>query len=152
MMTHLPRRWLTSNSIGARTTQLALVLIIGVPSLAQAKTDSDYEKLYDQCVDRVIKENHLAGINNGVVDACTNHVSELTKKEMNRLYKTFYDRLNQESPEDAKQFENSQKSWLTYRNSHCQLMGRYVGSPMYGFCPMQLNIARVSELKELVGE
>ena len=56
------------------------------------------------------------------------------------------------SKEDAIKFENSQKSWLKYRNNHCELMGSYVGSPMYNYCPMLLNESRVAELKELAGE
>ncbi|MEA5599286.1 lysozyme inhibitor LprI family protein [Rivularia sp. UHCC 0363] len=53
---------------------------------------------------------------------------------------------------DAQQFEQSQKAWLTYRDTHCKLAGSYVGSQMYSYCPMQLNILRVTELRELAGE
>jgi len=79
-------------------------------------------------------------------------VSEQAKVEMTRLYRSFYRRLLDQSPDDAAALDRAQKSWLVYRDLHCQLAGAHVGSPMYSFCPMQLNIARVNELRELVGQ
>ena len=129
-----------------------IVLVSLHSSLVSAKSLEDYQKLYDVCVDEVIAENSLQSINNGVVEACSNHVSDVTKKDITRLYKLFYDKLNAESPADALKFETAQKSWLAYRNAHCELMGSYVGSPMYGYCPMNMNMARAVELQELLGE
>lgn len=119
---------------------------------ATAGSVKNWDVEYDQCVDKTIKANHLPGINNGVVEACASSVSESAKKEINRLYKKFYDQLIAESADDARAFETAQKSWLSYRNLHCELAGQYVGSPMYAYCPMALNIERVKELQELVGE
>ena len=76
----------------------------------------------------------------------------MVKKEMNRLYYIIHKKISEQSRDDAKKFEQSQKIWLKYRKSHCELMGSYVGSPMYSFCPMGLNKLRVAELTELAGE
>nr|WP_277399204.1 lysozyme inhibitor LprI family protein [Achromobacter xylosoxidans] len=48
--------------------------------------------------------------------------------------------------------EQTQKAWLAYRNGHCALAGAHVGSPMYEYCPMLLNINRADELRELAGD
>ena len=71
---------------------------------------------------------------------------------MTRLYRAFYSKLLAENANDAARLERAQKAWLVYRDLHCELAGSYVGSPMYSFCPMQLNIDRVIELRELVGQ
>ncbi|MBP6242504.1 MAG: DUF1311 domain-containing protein [Hydromonas sp.] len=141
----------TDNIVKARKL-LTIFILLFVSISTYGKTSADYDKLYSDCVGKTIEENNLGGINNGVVDACSNYVSDIAKKNITRLYKIFYNRLNADSPDDALKFEASQKSWLAYRNTHCELMGQYVGSPMYGFCPMQLNQARAAELQELVGE
>ncbi|MGR4895479.1 lysozyme inhibitor LprI family protein [Stenotrophomonas sp. LARHCG68] len=111
-----------------------------------APEHADYDRMYSDCVDRA------GTLNNGVVDACSSTTSEHVKAEMNALYKRIHDRLSTQSPQDADRLEQAQKSWLVYRNTHCDLAGAYVGSPMYAFCPMQLNIARVAELRELAGD
>jgi uncharacterized protein YecT (DUF1311 family) len=68
------------------------------------------------------------------------------------LYRKAYEMLSKQSAADAAKLEHSQKSWVSYRNKHCELATSYVGSPMFGVCPMQLNISRVNELRELVGQ
>lgn len=101
--------------------------------------------MYGDC----LKEE--GGPNNGTVTACAEATSDSAKKEMNALYQRLHDRFAAQSPEDADKLEKSQKAWLVYRNFQCELAGSYVGSPMYSFCPMKLNIARVHELRELAG-
>jgi uncharacterized protein YecT (DUF1311 family) len=115
-----------------------------IPAWAQAL--SKYDDMYDKCV----IEN--APVNNSVVEACSNMVSDEAKKEITKHYKSIYARLASERPEDAKKFEASQKAWIQYRNIHCDLAGAYVGSPLYAFCPMKLNSSRALELRELDGE
>jgi uncharacterized protein YecT (DUF1311 family) len=122
-----------------------LFLGMCLSSIAFAKTQKEYQDIYDQCVDQA------GTINNGVVEACTSQTSDRVKKDINRLYGIFYKRLQSEHPYDVAAFEASQKAWLDYRNQHCLLMGSYVGSPMHGYCPMTLNIERALELQELVG-
>ena len=102
--------------------------------------------MYEQCVQNA---HH---INNGVVDVCSERASAAAKTEMNELYETLYEQLMSVSPDEAAQLERAQKSWIVYRNLHCDLAGAHVGSPMYSFCPMTLNIARVKELRELSGQ
>lgn len=125
---------------------MAIILIQTIPSISWAEAKNKYEKIYSDCIDKI------GTINNGVVEACSNIASKAAKKEMNRLYNIIYKNISKQSTEDAKKFENSQKAWLKYRNNHCKLMGSYVGSPMYNYCPMQLNILRVLELQEMSGE
>lgn len=112
-------------------------------SVLAADTLSPLDKIYDRCV-----EKH-GTINNGVVDACSGEASAAAKKQINLYYNKIYSRLLKDVPEDAKKLEQSQKAWVVYRDNHCQLMASYVGSPMYSFCPMRLNIARADELQEL---
>lgn len=121
-------------------------LLIPICAFANESAVKDYDKIYSQCLD------NSGPINNSVVAACSEEASNEAKKELNALYNKFYAKLKSENPEDAEKFELSQKSWLKYRNSHCELAGSYVGSPMYGYCPMQLNIERVMQLRELNGE
>jgi uncharacterized protein YecT (DUF1311 family) len=123
------------------------VLLVGVigPHAAWAAADQDYDRMYGDC----LKE--AGATNNGTVTACAEATTDSAKKEMNALYQRLHERLATESPGDADKLERSQKAWLAYRNSQCELAGSYVGSPMYSFCPMKLNIARVHELRELAG-
>ena len=121
-------------------------LLFLTPFLANAETASEYDVLYGKCL------SNSGPINNGVVAACSEKVSSRAKSEINLRYKSIYARLLGESSEDAKKFDASQKSWLLYRNHHCELAGYYIGSPMYGYCPMKLNAARALELRVLDGE
>jgi uncharacterized protein YecT (DUF1311 family) len=127
-----------------KLASLGFLFLASMPVIAQAS--SDYDSIYDKCVEK------NGPINNSVVEACANMASDAAKQEITKRYKSFYDRLASESPEDAKKFEASQKAWLQYRNAHCNLAGSYVGSPMYAFCPMKLNSARALELRELDGK
>jgi len=123
-----------------------LLLIALMPFILFAETKNKYEKIYNDCI-------HEEGqINNTVVAMCSENTSAFAKKEMNRLYKIIYRNISVRSIDDAKQFENSQIAWLKYRNIHCKLMGNYVGSPMYYFCPMEQNIKRVLELETMANE
>jgi uncharacterized protein YecT (DUF1311 family) len=127
-----------------KTIAFGFLLFLSMPVVAWAS--SEYDSMYDECV----KKN--GPINNGVVSACSEMTSEKAKQEITRRYKSIYGQLSSENPMDAKKFEISQKAWLQYRNTHCELAGAYVGSPMYAFCPMTLNSARALELRELDGK
>jgi uncharacterized protein YecT (DUF1311 family) len=123
----------------------ACILIANSPLHADPAKPVDYDAMYSSC----LKEAKVT--NNESVTTCAGFTSETTKKEMNALYDTIYAHISATSPADAKKFEASQKAWLVYRNTQCELAGSYVGSPMYYFCPMKLNIARVIELRQLAG-
>jgi uncharacterized protein YecT (DUF1311 family) len=110
-----------------------------------AQTPSEYDTLYARCV------KQAGQINNTIVHTCSSTVSEKAKAEINRRYRSIYAKLESKNPDDAKKFEESQKAWLVYRNSHCDLAGAYIGSPMWDYCPMTLNSARALELRELDG-
>jgi uncharacterized protein YecT (DUF1311 family) len=122
------------------------MLLASYNTTAAPRVSTDYDAMYSQC----LKEG--GAVNNNTVLACSSDASDAAKKEMGALYKRIHDKFAADSPEDTKLFEQSQRAWLTYRNGHCQLAFKHVGSPMYSFCPMTLNIARVKELRELAGE
>lgn len=122
------------------------LLLLFVYSIVNAAENEDYQAMYSRCL-------KAAGpINNNTVLGCSEEISTAVKKEINSLYNELYATLTSTSVEDAAKFEQSQKAWVSYRNKHCELATSYVGSPMYGFCPMSLNIARVKELRELAGK
>ena len=126
---------------------LATTLFLSISATsAWAEASDKYDDLYNSCVTKA------GTMNNSVVHACSQSVSDAVKKDMNRLYASIYKTIKENSVEDAKKFEVSQQNWLKYRNSHCELMGSYVGSPMYSFCPMNLNKSRVAELEVLNGD
>lgn len=125
----------------------ALLLLLPMHTvMADSKQAVDYQSLYDQCLSKAGQTNNTS------VMGCSNTTSETAKKEMNSLYNTIYTTILLNNKEDAAKFEASQKSWLNYRNTHCNLAGSYVGTPMYSFCPMQLNIARVAELRVMANK
>ena len=113
---------------------------------ASAQNASEYDALYERCLKQAGRP-----INNMVVHRCSSEVSEKAKAEINRRYRSIYAKLQSKDPDDAKKFEVSQRAWLLYRNSHCDLAGAHIGSPMYDHCPMTLNSARALELRVLDG-
>jgi uncharacterized protein YecT (DUF1311 family) len=124
-----------------------IVLMIFSSNLgATSKKHVDYETMYTKCLAAADR------VNNGSVDACSSYTSDQAKKEMNRLYKKIYESFLTDFPDDAKKLEQAQQAWITYRNSQCSLAASHIGSPMYSYCPMKLNSARVIELRELAGE
>jgi uncharacterized protein YecT (DUF1311 family) len=124
---------------------VAVFVFSGVAQAAPANT-VDYQEMYSKCL-------KATGVtNNSSVKQCSQKTFEASEKEMNRLYSKIYNQIASRQAEDAKKFELSQKFWLNYRDSHCRLAGAYVGSPMYSYCPMRLNISRVTELRELAGD
>jgi uncharacterized protein YecT (DUF1311 family) len=113
---------------------------------ALAAPSPDYVARYDRCL------TEAGAINNAAVAGCSESVSTAVKSEINTLYVKLHTRLAQESAEDADKLERTQKAWLAYRNGQCELAASYVGSPMYGYCPMMLNIQRADQLREMLGE
>lgn len=122
-----------------------LALYLMLPLVSQATADTqNFSARYDNCL------QSQQPINSSLVAACAEEVSEMAKKEMNRVYQRLYLKLQQVSQADAQELEEAQKAWLTYRNAHCSMQGKHVGSPMYYTCPMELNIDRVGELQFLL--
>ena len=127
-----------------KATALGYLLLFLASISANAQTFPEYNIMYEKCIK---KEGR---VNNSVVEVCSNMTSDKAKREITKRYKSIYDRLlSSEFPENAKKFEASQKAWLQYRNTHCNLAGTYIGSPMYVVCPMNLNSARAEELRGL---
>ncbi|MGH8818506.1 MAG: lysozyme inhibitor LprI family protein [Achromobacter pestifer] len=124
-------------------TALSLMLMAATATAANAK---DYSAQYDQCL------SDAGATNNTSVLDCSSSVSASVKSEINALYGKLHARLAQQSQEDADKLEQTQKAWLVYRNGQCDLATSYVGSPMFGYCPMLLNIQRADELREMLGD
>lgn len=99
--------------------------------------------IYDTCV------QESGTINNGVVAACSNFASEAYKKNITTDYRIIYAALKKTNPDDAKKLEDAQIAWIEYRDKHCELAGGYIGSPMYAYCPMQLNLDRALQLSQM---
>ena len=124
---------------------ILITLIQLLPLTTNAESGKKYyDELYDKCL------TNEGGLNNGSVEACSNKTSKVAKSEINFLYSKVYEKLSSISTTDATKFEQSQKSWVLYRNNHCELAGNYVGSPMFAFCPMEMNISRVVELQKFL--
>ena len=123
----------------------ALSICFLLPFALQAGADdmNDISTRYEDCIRTNPQKLSAAAV-------CAEGASESAKKEMNRAYQRLYLKLQQTSQEDAQQLEDAQKAWLIYRNAHCDMMGKYDGSPMYTICPMELNIDRVAELQFLL--
>ena len=130
---------------------ILILSFISISTFAADKKTIDYEKMQHKCIkDSLNSLNHTGP--SATLSGCAEITSFEAKKEINSLYKRLYEKISKESPENASKLELSQKSWLTYRSKYCELVGSYVGSPMYYDCPMNLNILRVNELRELVSQ
>lgn len=105
----------------------------------------DYEQAYSDCLAQ------SGGASNATVGLCAEGVAAEAEAEIKQLLQTAREMIDERSPEDVPKLDSAQASWLAYRNAQCELAGLYVGSPMYYVCPMKLNIARATELRELAG-
>jgi uncharacterized protein YecT (DUF1311 family) len=105
----------------------------------------DYSRIESDCR----KEN--PDINNSIVMGCADLASSAAKKDMNITYQKIYKIIeSRDMPDITKNFEVAQKSWLLSRENWCDVQGFMIGSPMYSVCRMDMNIARVHELNELL--
>lgn len=123
-------------------TLVSMLSLFTTHTFANEQTDKNYLSMYQKC----LSEN--GGASSGSVEACADNISEKTKKEINKEYNRIHKALLKENQQHADQFDDAQKSWLTYRNAHCELATWYVGSPQHSYCPMIINIERLRELKE----
>ena len=126
-----------------RLHALSIGFLLPFALQAAAVDLNDISTRYEDCIRTNPQELSAAAV-------CAEGASESAKKEMSRVYQRLYLKLQQTSQEDAQQLENAQKAWLIYRNEHCDMLGKYDGSPMYTICPMKLNIDRVAELQLLL--
>ena len=126
-----------------RLHALSIGFLLPFALQAAAVDLNDISTRYEDCIRTNPQKLSAAAV-------CAEGASESAKKEMNRVYQRLYLKLQQTSQEDAQQLENAQKAWLIYRNEHCDMLGKYDGSPMYIICPMKLNIDRVAELQLLL--
>lgn len=98
---------------------------------------------YSNCID----EN--GGPTNGTVAACANRTADIITTEIEATLSEVHSKLEKQFPEEAKVLISSQQDWITYRDGHCHLLSMFSGGAMEGYCPMQLNLKRLEQLKEL---
>ena len=116
--------------IGLSITQL---------SFAQEK---DY---YNLCV-----AEHPA-INNSVVMMCAEEAMDEYKKQIEQSLKKIKAQAEQQKqPQRYNDILKAHKAWQNYVALECKNAGDYIGSPMYGFCPMKAYQARALALKEYI--
>lgn len=137
--------------MNTKATKISLVItttfLLSITSLsAWSETKDKYDIAYDSCV------NKAGAISNGVIEQCSGVASEMVTKDLQSLYDKILKTMSEQSFEDAKKFENSQKAWLKYKETHCELMGSYVGSPEYSLCPLALDKLRAIELQQLADQ
>ena len=122
--------------------KLIFVILLSALSI-NAYAENKYDTEYNQCV------NKAGTMNNGVMAACSEAVSEVAKKDLNTHYKKIKTKLNAypNKAELLAKLETSQKAWIQYRNAHCDL-GEFI-SVHEPYCLMLVNAQRAEELKEL---
>lgn len=122
--------------------KLIFVILLSAPSI-NAYAENKYDTAYNQCVKKA------GTMNNGVMAACSEAVSEVAKKDLNTHYKKIETKLNAypNKAELLTKLETSQKAWIQYRNAHCAL-GEFI-SVHEPYCLMLVNAQRAEELKEL---
>ena len=130
-------------------SSLIIGLIASVFCIQSAWAHEEESDIYSQCVDKVIKQQKLPGINNMVVDACSNEAVGIYQKQIVKLL----DRIKQQSqtfaqPERYQKIMKSQQLWKAYVDQECSNAGDFIGSPMYGFCPMEEYSLRVKQLSQ----
>jgi len=122
-------------------------ILLSTQALATKPKLKDYRAAYGKCL-----KNSANSGPTGAIEGCTEFVVDEAKREMNTLYKVIHDRLQSKNPDDAAEFDAAQRSWLAYRKAHCDIAGKYVGSPEFVVCPMDLNIERIQELRQIAGQ
>ncbi len=103
---------------------VALPLLLAAPALADVKSElAGIEKQLNVCID---KDQSNAGM-----IACTEAAQGAADKVLNRVYKSFADRLKEKSSigldednkETLKRLVASERAWIGYRDADCSLQG-----------------------------
>lgn len=116
-----------------------IVLSLCVCNLASAKPN-DY---YEHC----IAQHEF--MNNGVVQACSQEAIDLYTQEITQYLKKL--KAAGIRANDLTKYHNILKAhtlWEKYVEVECDNAGQYIGSPMYGYCPMQYYQERSARLAE----
>ena len=89
-------------------------------------------------------ECHDTNIYEGI--ACYEKELKLNKTKLNQSYQKLYKQMG--NIEGQKLLENAQKSWLNYRNSHCNELLSHVSMYTLGAGARLINLSCHSELIE----
>ena len=121
---------------------LSILFTLATFSIGNSGEVVDYKLEYGKCL------KGFGITNNNSVMACSEGVGEEASREISAIYESLLLEFAQD--ETARQnFKKSHEAWILYRDLHCKLAGTYVGTPMFWYCPMNRNINRVLELREL---
>jgi predicted secreted protein len=126
-----------------------LTLALTEPLYAQQPTEAPDP--YNECVEQTIQEQQLAGINNSVVQICSDQAKQGYEKQIVALLDQIRVQSNEwQQPERYQAILKSQRLWKAYVDQEFDNAGLYIGSPMYAYCPMQLYADRVMQLQHYV--
>jgi uncharacterized protein YecT (DUF1311 family) len=128
-----------------------ILLVLGSMGLACAQQPTAESDPYNECVEQTIQEQQLAGINNSVVQICSDQAKQGYEKHIVALLDQIREQsLEWKQPERYQAILKSQRLWKAYVDQECDNAGQYIGSPMYAYCPMQLYADRVMQLQQYV--
>ena len=130
------------NSSIHRAKLLIFAFLITMMSFtAPVFAENVYEKLYSNCLDT------FGTINNSIVTQCSDQVIQVANSDIaSKLEALRRTRLS----ESFDRFMQGHRHWKTYMEIQCEIQTRYIGSPMYKYCPMKMTINRVKEIDLLV--
>ncbi|WP_130803445.1 lysozyme inhibitor LprI family protein [Acinetobacter ihumii] len=127
--------------------KIRLLFLCMITAVSYANAQQEEPDLYSQCVDETIQTQQLASINNAVVEVCSQQAKAAYETQIVKLL----DKIKEQgSSERYQDIMKSQRLWKQYVDQECKNAGDYIGSPMYGYCPMQQYQQRLDNLKHFV--
>lgn len=121
------------------------------PSPADYSTD--YSAEFQQCLLEIRKEHsHVSTAEfNKFWSGCADQAHSRANKEIDRLYKAIERRLaSQKRLSEQDQLVTSQRAWLAYKASQCDLAMALLGPNVSSHCVVDLDSQRAKELREFV--
>ncbi|MDB9794540.1 DUF1311 domain-containing protein [bacterium] len=121
-----------------------LVLLICTPFFALA-SEIDYMDLYEKCRNRCEYSTSVENTCN--MSVCSEEIKDITDLKIKFLISKLENTIDDFKVETLRE---SQNAWQKYIETHCNLMGIYLGSPMFSYCPMTMSIDRINSLQMLM--
>lgn len=101
-----------------------------------------YMAQYSSCADA------NGPLNNSVVYLCADKVIKIAQRDAEEKISSL---RRSNLKQDIEVLLEAQEFWAAYVQRQCELLGKYVGSPMVSYCPMLKWIERNEELDLLLG-
>ncbi|HHC73881.1 MAG TPA: DUF1311 domain-containing protein [Thiothrix sp.] len=120
---------------------LMLFLVTGLMMMSTSlQAETKYERLYSDCV------AEAGTMNNTIMVGCSEQTSVVAKDDITRAYQKIEKKLSlyDDATDLAKALVASQKAWINYRDTHCELSHRIAAQTPY--CLMLVNAKRAEEL------